>query len=33
MKSRNIEGEIKKLNWRKKNPKKLIGTKGSRLRT
>jgi hypothetical protein len=30
---RNVEGEKKKLNWRKKSPKKLIGTKGPRPRT
>jgi hypothetical protein len=33
MKSRNIEGEKKKLDWRKMNPKKLIGAKGPRPRT
>jgi hypothetical protein len=33
MKSSNVEGEKKKLNWMKKNPKKLIGTKGPRPRT
>jgi hypothetical protein len=32
MKSRNVEGE-KKLDWRKMNPKKLIGTKEPRTRT
>jgi hypothetical protein len=29
----NVEGEEKKLNWMKKSPKKLIGTKGPRSRT
>jgi hypothetical protein len=28
----NEEGEEKKLTWMRKNPKKLIGTKGPRLR-
>jgi hypothetical protein len=31
--TRNVEGEKKKLNWRKKSPRKLIGTKGPRPRT
>jgi hypothetical protein len=30
---RNAEGERKKLDWRKMNPKRLIGTKGPRPRT
>jgi hypothetical protein len=31
--TRNVEGEEKKLDWSKMNPKKLIGTMGPRLRT
>jgi hypothetical protein len=31
--TRNVEGEKKKLSWRKTSPKKLIGTKGPRSRT